>query len=108
MNPELKHSGRGVLSTIIGILGTLLFLLAMIISILFASYQKTSLLLYIIISILVAFDIILLLLGLLLGIKGMLDKHYKHLFPILGIISNALTLFFIIGIILRTIIIRLF
>ncbi|MEK7448291.1 MAG: DUF6142 family protein [Planctomycetota bacterium] len=94
---ELKHSGKGISSTVIGNISILLFLLILSLSLmLYDAGRFTELTLWNIITGLVIFDFLLVMAGFIIGIKGICEPHRKKLFAILGtVLNSALLLVFL-------------
>lgn len=106
MNRPSAYGGPGIPSTILGALGIILFLIAVLLGSVFAYTKTLSSFTYSLIGILVLIDIFVLVWGLILGIKGFYRKEYKTFFSIVGLILNSLMLFFIIGSIVRYLVVK--
>ena len=108
MDKKLPHSGQGITGTALGALGILLFLTVFVIWLWSKMNDRLTDNLKTLMGILLIIDILILIGGGGLSLKGIFNKERTKLFGIIGLVLNLTSLIFILGMILGYLIRKLF
>ncbi|MFH1228037.1 MAG: hypothetical protein V1701_09080 [Planctomycetota bacterium] len=99
-NVKLPHSGQGITGTALGVLGALILLTIIAIGILYKMNDRLTDNIKSLMVFLLVIDILVLMGGGGLSVKGITNKERAKLFGVIGLILNLPLLILIIGIIM--------